>query len=341
MNSNFRYDKISKATFDKLLKQYPSTIPDKLKELDQKRLHDIPEALEKRQNSKAGPHLTKDEVVTLVKWKLGQSYTFSFFPSISPALSPFSPTPPPLPSTKTQTLQPIFNPPYRSHGTFRPRLLSLASSNTTIPTTTHEAFALLPSPPIPTSSALAALKHLTVLSGIGPATASLLLSTLHPEHLPFFSDELFRWVTFADEGPKGKGWERKIGYTVKEYEVLLGRVGKVRERLGVGAREVEGVAYVLGRTGGKGFDGEEDGGGVKDKEEGEEIKGAEGVAGREDDEGEIEVEASEKSKAKALGTGIGKALSGKKKKQTAKPAKAEDDAELGSRRRSKRLKTGN
>jgi len=63
----------------------------------------------------------------------------------------------------------------------------------------------------------------------------------------FFSDELFRWVHW-EEG-KGKGWDRKIGYTMKEYQSLCKEVGKVRARLDVPAVEMEKVAWVLGREG--------------------------------------------------------------------------------------------
>lgn len=100
---------------------------------------------------------------------------------------------------------------------------------------------------------LRALKQLATLRGIGPATASLLLSVYQPETVPFFSDELFRWTHWdgtgaASGGPKaGAGWERKIKYNVKEYESILERVKKLRNRLGVGATEMEKVAYVLGK----------------------------------------------------------------------------------------------
>lgn len=55
-----------------------------------------------------------------------------------------------------------------------------------------------------------------------------------------------------EEG-KGKGWDRKIGYTMKEYATLCGKVEELRDRLRkdegkvVGADQVEMVAYVLGK----------------------------------------------------------------------------------------------
>ncbi|KAF2794684.1 hypothetical protein K505DRAFT_349155 [Melanomma pulvis-pyrius CBS 109.77] len=128
------------------------------------------------------------------------------------------------------------------HGTFRPKLLQLVQSNPSplIHDTTRSAFASLdPTSPLP------ALKSMTSLKGIGPATASLLLAVFDPEAVPFFSDELLRWVTWEEGG----GWKRKIKYDVKEYAVLVQGVGKLRERLGVKAVDVERVAWVLGREG--------------------------------------------------------------------------------------------
>ncbi|GAB7342110.1 hypothetical protein MBLNU457_g0383t1 [Dothideomycetes sp. NU457] len=106
------------------------------------------------------------------------------------------------------------------------------------------------------------ISKLSTLRGIGPATASLLLNTHSPSEIPFFSDELYRWLRFSDptdvKGPgKGtKGWERRIGYTAKEYMELVRRMCTFRDRLrtlgrDAGATDIECVAYVLGKTGGK------------------------------------------------------------------------------------------
>jgi len=96
---------------------------------------------------------------------------------------------------------------------------------------------------------------------VGPATASLLLSVLRPAEIPFFSDELFRWSVWDDEtgsAKDGMGWQRKIKYNVKEYEMMLDRVQELRTRLrrGFGQRDplaraidVERVAWVLGKEG--------------------------------------------------------------------------------------------
>jgi hypothetical protein len=127
------------------------------------------------------------------------------------------------------------------HGTFRPNLLSLVQSNTAnaIQDTTKSAFALLP-------DVTPALKTLIALKGIGPATASLLLSVAAPDTVPFFSDELFRWCIWDESGSPG-GWQRKIKYNVKEYEMLLKKVDALVKRLGVRAVDAERVAWVLGK----------------------------------------------------------------------------------------------
>ncbi|KAJ4344197.1 hypothetical protein N0V95_006275 [Ascochyta clinopodiicola] len=128
------------------------------------------------------------------------------------------------------------------HGTYRPSLLSLVKSNPAplIKSTTHSAFGSLAHD----NDALTALKLLTALRGIGPATASLLLSVFQPAGVPFFSDELFRWVCWGKEG-----WGRRIKYNIAEYKELLRGVERICGRLGVAAVEVERVAYVLGKEG--------------------------------------------------------------------------------------------
>lgn len=92
-----------------------------------------------------------------------------------------------------------------------------------------------------------AIKTLTELKGIGPATASLMLSVLDPQKAPFFSDELFRWALF--KSGRGNGWDRRIKYTAKEYAELYVKVEQLLKRLGVAAVDAEKVAYVLGKQG--------------------------------------------------------------------------------------------
>ncbi|KAF2117851.1 hypothetical protein BDV96DRAFT_489214 [Lophiotrema nucula] len=131
------------------------------------------------------------------------------------------------------------------HGTFRPKLLDLVKSNPEpfVQETISNAFTSLNA-----EDPLPALKVLTQLKGIGPATASLLLSVYAPGEVPFFSDELFRWCMWDEDG-KPDGWKRAIKYNIKEYGALIARVQGLRKRLRVSAVDAERVAYVLGKEG--------------------------------------------------------------------------------------------
>lgn len=122
--------------------------------------------------------------------------------------------------------------------------MKLVQSNSAdvIKETTHRAF----NPFRDDGDVIKALKTLTLLHGIGPATASLLLSVYSPDQVPFFSDELFRW-THWDAPGRETGWDRRIKYNVTEYKEVLASVEALRERLGVRAVDAERVAYVLGR----------------------------------------------------------------------------------------------
>ena len=237
---------ISSHTINETLSRYAATVPNKLTDLDAQRYEHIPTALANRKKS-GNPFLKKDEVEKLVEWKL---YVLH------------------LPSGSRITNIPIHacsididNSRPRKHGTFRPKLLQLVQSNPSslIEFTTAQAFAQLSQGP------LVSLKTLVKLKGIGPATASLLLSVYAPGDVPFFSDELFRWCLWDEAAAGGKargGWNREVKYTVREYEALVGKVGGLKERLGDGVRAVdlEKVAWVLGRESvdvGEGDGGEE------------------------------------------------------------------------------------
>lgn len=88
-----------------------------------------------------------------------------------------------------------------------------------------------------------ALKVLTKLKGIGPATASLLLSVHYPGRVSFFSDEAYYWLC-------NKGQKASLKYNMKEYESLSVEARKLMKRLGISAMDLEKVAYVLLRQGG-------------------------------------------------------------------------------------------
>jgi hypothetical protein len=85
-----------------------------------------------------------------------------------------------------------------------------------------------------------ALDILTKLKGIGPATASLLLTVHDPEQIIFFSDEAFYWLCLS--GKKGP-----IKYNAKEYTALQSKASELSKRLGTSATDIEKVAYVLMR----------------------------------------------------------------------------------------------
>lgn len=131
------------------------------------------------------------------------------------------------------------------HGTKRPSLPGLIAQNSeeVVESTTKSAFALYKSD---AANYTPPLKKLEELKGVGPATASLLLSILDSDNAPFFSDELFRWVCW-DEALGG--WKRKIKYDKKEFGMLWEGVKTLRERLGknVSAVDLEKCAYVCGK----------------------------------------------------------------------------------------------
>ncbi|KAF2279700.1 uncharacterized protein EI97DRAFT_184294 [Westerdykella ornata] len=316
---------ITLSAFQKILSRYPASVPETLRELDDARYETIPATLAKRREEVEGKGevgLRKDEVLRLVEWKL-------------------------------------------KHGTFRSKLLQLVQSNPAaqIEQTTKDAFSLFtdakkdaapgpdldPDPDPDPKAILAALKILTGLRGIGPATASLLLSVYAPGKVPFFSDELFRWAMWAmwaEAGTgtgKAQGWKRVIKYNVREYEALVAGVGELRGRLGVSAVEAEKVAWVLGREGvdvggdfgDEGRDlGTRDGG--EERREGGDVE----LEGKEEDVrarggdggGRVGKRKAEETKAAGL-------IGVKRKKREAESGKARADASPQGLRRSSRRKT--
>lgn len=176
--------------------------------------------------------------------------------------------------------------PFRSrHGKFRPTLMSLISSNpaplvsSTISSAVSAYRSSLPPPssssssssssspppartssstsgappPAPAAATAGALLALCSLRGVGPATASLLLSVHDPRRAPFFSDEAFLWLC-AGANPRAP-----IKYVEKEYRALRERAAEVAARLDVSALDLEKVAYVVMKGSG------DDGAGAKDK----------------------------------------------------------------------------
>ncbi|XP_010464976.1 PREDICTED: uncharacterized protein LOC104745439 isoform X2 [Camelina sativa] len=81
-----------------------------------------------------------------------------------------------------------------SRGKWRPRLLDFVSSldDSVVKSASEKAFKSLP-------DISKAVKELTVLKGVGPATASAVLAAYAPDIAPFMSDEerQWRWLLVA------------------------------------------------------------------------------------------------------------------------------------------------
>lgn len=219
--ANIKYEEVQE-----LVSCYQFHVPPKLQALEDIRLNEVPETLAQRKKDGAA-FLEKTEVTALVEWKL--YYTLN------------------------HPKDPVANPYERSkHGTYRPNLLKLVASNTVkdVRETSKSAFATYDED---NDDYAKAITTLAKLKGIGPATASLLLSCYDQQNVPFFSDELFRYLHWEDA--KSKGWDRKINYTAKEYKDLFTKTAELRSRLEngeetvviVSALDIEKAAYVLGK----------------------------------------------------------------------------------------------
>lgn len=129
-----------------------------------------------------------------------------------------------------------------SHGKFRPSLKKLINENDAeqVLNITTLAFDMYDQEPNDIKKIIA---QLCKLRGVGPATASLIMSVKDEDNIPFFSDELFRWAFWNKSG-----WEQSLKYTAREYLELYTRVQGFRKRLDVPALSIEKVAYVLGKT---------------------------------------------------------------------------------------------
>ncbi|KAL3459892.1 hypothetical protein BJX64DRAFT_278809 [Aspergillus heterothallicus] len=235
------------------------------------------ERLKKEGTNGKGASLSKDEAVKLMEWKL-------------------------------------------KHGIHRPALLGMLKSNSerTIQTATTAAFSSLPpvddpadptvaSPSSDSQSAKEALDatfapvatSLNALSnpirGVGPATASLLLSVASPSSIPFYSDDTYLWLVVGTypvwmslegvgEWVLGEVHEDKrkmvrpngeltVKYNVAEYRALWDAVRQLRSRLDgerkamesegkeggdkITCADVEKVAFVVRHVGESGLNGKE------------------------------------------------------------------------------------
>lgn len=66
MEAEHTFDSITAGIFEDLLKQYADVVLPDLAELEHQRLQIIPDKLQERDV----PYLTKDELATLMDWKL-------------------------------------------------------------------------------------------------------------------------------------------------------------------------------------------------------------------------------------------------------------------------------
>lgn len=176
-------------------------------------------ALLAERNQESNPHLTKAELLKLVEWKL-------------------------------------------KHGTFRPSLLALvrSSADTLVEQVIHDAFSrLAQDSDLSDPTVLSALDTLCTLKGIGPATAALLMSEYAPARLPFFSDELYRWLVHCTAKDTKAQWVKAtIKYTKPSYASLLSKGKGLLERLSdqdeqgrkLGMLDLEMAAYVFARSDG-------------------------------------------------------------------------------------------
>ncbi|KAK8202851.1 hypothetical protein IWZ01DRAFT_554287 [Phyllosticta capitalensis] len=193
-------------------------------------------------DSPAG-YLTVDELTRLVEWKIAHG---SFFPAL-PKLAR---------GNGDEAVRRV------TGEAFALLLLGTSSPSSSSSTSTSSSSADRKvkgngdSPP-PPATVMAALTTLTTLKGVGPATASLLLSVADGGlSIPFFADELFLWARarFEECGELPSKKSVKIRYDSKEYEELLGATRGFLGRMGKGegeeeevtAMQVEMVARVLG-----------------------------------------------------------------------------------------------
>ncbi|KAI0387574.1 kinase-like protein [Hypomontagnella monticulosa] len=93
---------------------------------------------------------------------------------------------------------------------------------------------------------LQAMRILTELKGVELSRASLLLSVVYPDTLPFFSKDIYRWIHWDEES----GWAQDFIWTPDKYEDTLQQVASLRKKYSVNgaiarAVDVEKVVFVL------------------------------------------------------------------------------------------------
>lgn len=179
----------------------------------------------------------------------------------------------------------VYSPIRRKHGVFRPALMGMVKSNQdrTVTKSTSTAFAALPdaNPILAPSEAFprASLDALTTpLRGVGPATASLILSIATvlgdaKNQVPFYSDDVYLWLVLGDfpkvedQVDKSPTHRKPNGeliakYNIIEYRNLWDYTQELRARLNKGVAEsdepvslidIEKVAYVIRNIAASGY----------------------------------------------------------------------------------------
>ncbi|KAE8453021.1 hypothetical protein EG329_012208 [Mollisiaceae sp. DMI_Dod_QoI] len=100
----------------------------------------------------------------------------------------------------------------------------------------------------------AAIKTLQELIGVPLLMATLLLSMYDPNRVPYFSDELDRYVDWGAPKKEGRRATKNVSHTMKEYHYVYERVQQIRERVKkesgkeVRAVDIELVAHFIGLT---------------------------------------------------------------------------------------------
>ncbi|CAG7938040.1 unnamed protein product [Penicillium salamii] len=208
---------------------------DKFLELDRWRYENLPKTVFERKDGSTGVEgafILKDELVSIMDWKM-------------------------------------------KHGVFRPALMGMIKGipDKSVKQATSSAFASLPKadPTAPLEAfPKSSLDALTApLRGVGPATASLILSIGtgledSGRQVPFYSDDVYLWLVLndlpesADQEEKSSIHRKPSGeliakYNLNEYRDLWNAVQQLRARLNadvgdlapVSLFDIEKVAYVI------------------------------------------------------------------------------------------------
>lgn len=187
------YDSITKSLSDQSVKKYNNDTLS-LADLDKWRTDELPSLLKERYEKDKNCWLTKDELVLLMDWKLAKGV--------------FRPTLPKL--IKSNPPEQVEDATKLGFDIFLTYAQGIKKSEEFWNEDTADKRFLY------SSMIRSSFKKICELKGVGPATASLILSLLKDidEHLvpPFFSDES---MMFYVVDPKRSG--TKIKYSVKEY----------------------------------------------------------------------------------------------------------------------------